>query len=154
MDRRVWFTIIFLPLKESLTLPQIWIFYYTFTYFVPFGVIEVRVSKVSSKYFNGNCAEAWLFEKFIFDLDASSYSFKITCTLLRQVIYLKKIVVLLAKFTILISRSPICIPLILLLALMKLEITSAAMIYKSIENKHLWQTSRIRWMDQIGRDLF
>ena len=53
-------------------------FHYTFTYFAPFGVIENRVTKVNSKYFNGNCAEAWLFEKFIFELVASSYSFKIT----------------------------------------------------------------------------
>ena len=50
LDKRVWFTIIFLPLKESLTLFQIWAFYYTFKYFVPFGVIENRVNKVNSKY--------------------------------------------------------------------------------------------------------
>ena len=113
LDKRVWFTIFFLSLKESLTLFQMWIFYYTFTYFVPFGVIENRVTKVNFKYFNGNFAEAWLFEKFIFELDASSYSFKITCILSRQVISLKKMVVSSAKFTILISWSPICIPLIL-----------------------------------------
>ena len=62
---------------------QIWIFCYTFTYFVPFGVIENRVTKVNFKYFNGNFAEAWLFEKFIIELDASSYSFKITCILIK-----------------------------------------------------------------------
>ena len=115
---------------------QIWIFCYTFTYFVPFGVIENRVTKVNFKYFNGNFAEAWLFEKFIFELDASSYSFKITCILSRQVISLKKMVVLSAKFTILISWSPICIPLILLLELMKLASTAATIMYKSIENRH------------------
>ena len=27
----------------------------TFTYFVPFGVIENRVTKINFKYFNGNC---------------------------------------------------------------------------------------------------
>ena len=123
---------------------QIWIFCCTFTYFVSFGVIENRVTKVNFKYFNGNFAEAWLFEKFIFELDVSSYSFKITCILSRQVISLKKMVVLSAKFTILISWSPICIPLILLLALMKLASTSAAIMYKSIENRHPWQTSRVR----------
>ena len=144
LDKRVWFTIIFLPLKESLTLFQIWIFYYTFTYFVPFGVIKNRVTKVNSKYFNGNFAEAWLFEKFIFELDASSYSFKITCILLRQVISLKKMVVSWAKFTILISCSPICILLILLLAWIKLASSSAAIIYKSIGNRHSWQTSCVR----------
>ena len=72
LDERVLFMIIFLPLKKSLTLFQKWIFYYGFTYSVPFGVIKNRVSKVNSKYFNGNCAEAWFFEKFIFELDASS----------------------------------------------------------------------------------
>ena len=57
LDRRVWFTIIFLPLKESLTMFQVWIgfVWYTFTYFVPFGVIENRVTKVNSKYLNENC---------------------------------------------------------------------------------------------------
>ena len=34
--------------------------------------------------------------------------------------------------------------LILLLALMKLASTSAAIMYKSIENRHPWQTSRVR----------
>ena len=76
-DKRFWFKIIFLPLKESLTLFQIWIFYYTFTYFFLFGVIENRVTKVNFKYFNGNCAEASLFGKLVFELDASPYSFKI-----------------------------------------------------------------------------
>ena len=135
LDKRVWFTIIFLPLKESLTLFQIWIFYY-FYYFFPFGVIENRITKVISIYFNGNCVEAWLFGKFIFQLHASSYSFKITCILLRQVIPLKKMVVLSAKFTILILWSPICIPLIFLLALKKLVLTLAAIMYKSTENRH------------------
>ena len=70
--------------------------------------------------------------------------FKIPCILLRQVTSLKKMVVLSAKFTISISWSPICISLILLLALMKLASTSAAIMYKSIENRHPWQTSRVR----------
>ena len=48
-----------------------------------------------------------------------------------------------AKFTILISWSPFCILLILLLALMKLESTSTAIMCKSIENKHPWQISRV-----------
>ena len=58
LDKRAWFAIIFLLFKESLTLFQIWIFYYTFTCFVPFEVTENRVTKVNSKLFNGNCAEA------------------------------------------------------------------------------------------------
>ena len=52
-------------------------------------------------------------------------------------------VVLSAKFTILISWSPICIPLILLSALMKLASTSATTMYKNIENRHPWKTSRV-----------
>ena len=59
-DKRVWFTIIFLPLKESLILFHIWIFYYAFIYFDQFGVIKNRITKVTSKYFNRNCAEAWI----------------------------------------------------------------------------------------------
>ena len=42
------------------------------------------------------------------------YSFKITCILLSQVISLKKMVVLPAEFTVLISWSPVSIPLILI----------------------------------------
>ena len=124
--------IIFLPLSSRYG------FFYTFTYFVLFGVIENRVTKVNFKYFkfNGNFAQALLFEKFIFELDASSYSFKINCILSKQVISLKKMVVSSAKFTILISWSPICIHLILLLAFMKLASTSATIMYKSIEKLH------------------
>ena len=59
------------------------------------------------------------FEKFIFELDVSSYSFKITCILISQVISLKKMVVLSAKFATLISGSPTCIPLILLIEIGK-----------------------------------
>ena len=137
--------IISLPLKESLTLFQIWIFYYTILHlFCPIWSYQEYSYQINSKYFNGNCAKTWLFENFIFELDASPYSFKITCILLRQVISLKKIVVSSAIFTILISWPPICIPLILLMALMKLASTSSTIMYKSIENKHPWQTSRVK----------
>ena len=135
-------------------------FCYTFIYLAWFGVIKNRVTKVNSKYFNGNCDrficldwsilflyapvhKTLLFEKFIFELDASSHSFKITCVLLRQVITLKKIVLSSAKFTILISWSPICVPLILFLTLMKLASTSAIIRYNSMENRHPCQTPRI-----------
>ena len=57
----------------------------------------------------------WAFEKFTFELDAlCPYNFKITCNLLRLLISLKTMLVLPAKFTILILWSPICIPLDLL----------------------------------------
>ena len=100
------------------------------------------VTKVNFKYFNGNFAEVWFFEKFIFELDVSSYTLKITCILSRQVISVK--ILLSPKFTILISWSHVCILLILLLALMKLASTSAATIYKRLENKHPWQNYRVR----------
>ena len=47
LDKKIWFAIIFLPLKGCLTLFQIWIFYYIFTYLVPIGVIKTRVTKLS-----------------------------------------------------------------------------------------------------------
>ena len=49
-------------------------------------------------------------------------------------------VVLSVKFTILISWSPICIPLILLLALMRLASTSVAVLYNNLDSWHHWQT--------------
>ena len=49
-----------------------------------------------------------------------------------------------AKFTISISWSPICIPLILLLVLIKLASTLATISYNNMENRHPWQTPRIR----------
>ena len=57
-----------------------------------------------------------------------------------QVIALRKIVVSSAKFTILISWSPVCIPLKSLSALMTLASTSAAIMHNSIENRHPWKT--------------
>ena len=87
---------------------------------------------------------AWLFEKFIFELSAFSYSFEITCIPLRQVIYPKKMVMLSAKFTNFISWSPICTPLILLSASMKLASTWPALIYDTDESGHPWRTPCIR----------
>ena len=69
------------------------------TYFVLIGVIKDRITKIYPKYLNGklwpyhlscfinsvlhdSVKKAWLFEKFIFELEVS-YSFKITCILLR-----------------------------------------------------------------------
>ena len=48
-------------------------------------------------------------------------------------------VVLSAKFTILISWSRFCISLIVLSALMKLASTSDAILYNSMESRHLWR---------------
>ena len=63
-----------------------------------------------------------------------SYNLKMTCILLRQVISLEKMMVLSVKFIILISWSPICIPLILLSALMRLANISAAVLYNNLDS--------------------
>ena len=51
LDKRIWFTIIFLPLKDMDSRYEF--FYYTFIYFVSIGVIEDRTTKINSLYFNG-----------------------------------------------------------------------------------------------------
>ena len=48
------------------------------------------------------------------------------------------------KLTVLFSWPPICMPLILLLALMKLASTSAAIMYNSMEDRHPWQTPLVK----------
>ena len=115
---------IFTSQRESHSVPDMG-FLLTFNYFVPFGVIENRFTKINFKYFNGNCDYSscpgwWIL--FLYapphkglafwenDLWASlsfSYSLKITYILLRQVISLKKMVVLSVSFTILILWSPV-----------------------------------------------
>ena len=134
-------------------------FLLTFIYLFPFGVIENKFTKINVKSFNGNCDYSscpgwWIL--FLYapphkglafwknDLWASlsfSYSLKITCILLRQVISLKKIVVLSVKYTILISWSPIYNSLILLSALMRLVSTSDTILYNSMESRHTWRTN-------------
>ena len=66
--------------------------------------------------------KAWLFENFIFELEAS-YSFKITCILVMQIIFLKKNGGVIIKIYCLVSWSPICTLLILVSALMKIAST-------------------------------
>ena len=73
---------------------------------------------------------AWLFEEFIFELEAF-YSFKITCILVRQVISLKKNVDV-SKIYCLILWFPICTPLILVSASVKMAGTSATVTYNSM----------------------
>ena len=78
-----------------------------------------------------------------------SYGLKITCILLRQVIYLKKMVVLSVTFTIVISWSPICIPLILSSALMRWASTSATILFNSFESWHHWRAHvRVKGSDR------
>ena len=130
LDKRIWFTIIFLPLIKSLTLFQIWVFSIIPSLFLSqLELSRIELSKLTPSILMKNCGHFILFwlinsificsgvglasEKLISEQDASSYRFKIPCILLRQIIYLKKTVALSVKFTILISWSPIFIPLIL-----------------------------------------
>ena len=66
--------------------------------------------------------KAWNFEKLVFELEA--FGFKIDCILVFQLMSVnKKMVVSSGKFIIFISWSPICTPLILMLASMKIAST-------------------------------
>ena len=65
------------------------------------------ICPVLSILFYDTVCKAWLFEKFIFELEAS-YSFIITCILVRRVISLGKIGVAISKIYCLVSWSPIC----------------------------------------------
>ena len=105
-------------------------------------IVTIPVLLVHEFYFYmHHPIKAGLFEKNIFEYSLSfPYSLKTTFILLRQVISLKKMVVLSVKFTILISWSPICIPLILLSALMRLASTSAAVLYNNLDSWHHWRT--------------
>ena len=68
--------------------------------------------------------KVWIFEKFVFELEAISCDFLIDCILVWQLMSLnKKMVVSSGKFNIFISWSPICTPLIHVLASMKIAST-------------------------------
>ena len=118
-----------------------------YDYFVSFEVIEKRFTKIKFKYFNGNCNYS---NGQVYALPHKSLAFCKTflwtsffvfnCILLRQAISLKKMVVLSVKFTILFSRSPVCIPLILLSALMRLAGTSAAVLHNILDSRHHCRT--------------
>ena len=73
---------------------------------------------------------AWLFEKFILELEAF-YSFKTTCVLVRQVISLKKNRVI-SKIYCLILWSPNCTTLIIVSASVKMAGTSDTVTYNSM----------------------
>ena len=157
---------IFTSQRESHSLPDMG-FLITFIYLVPFGVIENKFTKINFKYFQGNCDCSscpgwWIL--FLYapphkglafwehDLWASlsfSYSLKITYILFTPVISLKKMMVLSVKLTILMSWSPICIPLIFLSASVKLASTSSKILYNSMESRHPWHTIiRIKGSDR------
>ena len=153
---------IFLPMKESLTLFQIWNFFVRFSFILSqlelsreeftkltqafwFEVLTLSFFLAYQFYFYMSQPITLDFLKsFIFGLESSSYSFKIACILLRQVISLKEMLISSAKFTNLISWSPICTPFILLSTSMKLASTSAAIICNTNDSGHPWRTPCIR----------
>ena len=165
---RIFLWLSFYLLKSVSLCSRYGFFCYTFTYFVPFGVIKNRVTKISFKYFNGNCdyssCPGWrilflsapaykglaFWKSYLWFIFAFSYTFKIICILLQQIIsLLKKMVVFSAKYTILISCFPICIPLVLLSTLMKLASTSATILCNGIDNRRPWQTNiRVKGSDR------
>ena len=116
------------------------------TYFVLIGVIKDIITKIYLQYFNGklwpyylpcfisyflydSTYKVWLFEKFMFELEAY-YSFNITSALKRQVISLKKNGDVIRKIYCLISWSSICTPLVLVSASMKMAGTSAITLWE------------------------
>ena len=144
------------------------------TYFVPIGVIKDRITKIYPKYLNGKlwpyhlscfinsflydpANKAWLFEKFIFELEAF-YSFKITFILVKHLIPLKKNGGVISKIYCLILWFPICTPLILVSASVKMTGTSATITYKSgtsqYESGHPWRTPHIRLKGSDRRPFF
>ena len=123
LETRIWFLIVFLTLKESLTLFQTWIFCWPSIILSHVDLSRIDLPKLT-KYFNGNydnssCPGWWMlflyapphkgvaFWKNLWAGLSFSYSLKITYILLRQVISLKKMVVLSVSFTILILCSPV-----------------------------------------------
>ena len=129
LETRICFLIVFLPLKESLTLFQIWVFCWPSIILSHLELLNIDLPKLTSSvlmeivtvpvvlvdeffFYMHHPTKAWLFEKnYIWTSLSFSYSLKITFILLRQVISLKKMVVLSVKVTISISWSPSCIPL-------------------------------------------
>ena len=92
-------------------------------------IVTIPVILIDQFYFYmDQPIKAWLFEVIIFEIILRYHT---------QVITLKKMMVLSAKFTILISWSPIWIRLILLSELIKLASTSAAIMYNSIDSTHI-----------------
>ena len=113
LDKKVWFTTPFFSSQRELHSAR-FIFFSTMTYFVPIEVMRDRFTKMYPKYLNANL---WPYHLpirlgFIFELEAS-YSFKINCVLVRQVISFKKKAGVISKIYCLISWPPICSPLIL-----------------------------------------
>ena len=81
--------------------------------------------------------KAWIFEKFVFELEAFSWDFKTGCILFWQLMSLnKKTVMSSGKSHIFISWSSTCTFTILVSASKKIAIIIVALIYNNIESGH------------------
>ena len=92
LDRRIWFTILFQENLQRHILSQLELSRTELLKYTPSILMEMwpcHLSCFINAFLYHPACKAWLFEKFIFELEAS-YSFKITCILVRQVIPLKK----------------------------------------------------------------
>ena len=112
--------------KESCTLFEILIFLLNYDLFCLNWSYQgpYHFSSFISSFLYDPAYKAWLFKKFIFELEAY-YSFKTTSILVRQELSLRKNGDFIGKIYCLISWSPICTHLILVLASMKMTGTSA-----------------------------
>ena len=121
----------------SCTIPNIDFFLLNYDLFCPNWSYQDKLPECTPSILMENCGHTicpipGIFEKFFCELEAS-YSFKITCIQVRQVIPLKKIGGVISKIYCLVSWSPICTPLILLSALMKMVSISTTVIYNSMK---------------------
>ena len=100
LDKRIWFTVLFQENLQWFILFKLWLTRIELSKCTPRFLMEMwpyHLSCFVNFFLYDPACKAWLFEKFIFELEAS-YSFKIICILVRQVIFLKKMVVPSAKF--------------------------------------------------------
>ena len=100
LDKRIWFTILFQENLQWIILSQLELSRTELPKCTPSILMEMwpyHLSCFINSFLYDLAHKAWLFEKFIFELEAS-YSFKIICILARLVIHLRKLVVSSAKF--------------------------------------------------------
>ena len=138
----------FFPLKESCILFQIWIFSLKLPYILSLFLLA-ELWKCTPTVLMEHCDHAICLglsilllyaglQKFIFKLEAFWDNSEINCFLVRQLKSLKKMVVSSAKFTILISWSPICMLLILVSASMKIASSSATIMHNNKSGQPWW----------------
>ena len=100
LDKRIWFTILFQENLQWIILSQLELSRTELSKCTPSILMEMwpcHLSCFINSFLYYSACKAWLFEKFIFELEAS-HCFKITYILVRQVILLRKLVVSSAKF--------------------------------------------------------